>query len=104
MKKMLNQIVLVGRMVEDVKIIEENEKKYGYMNLKIQRSYKNDEGIFEEDIIPVKLWGQVAENTYEYCKKGDAVGIKGRIENNNNELIIIADKVTFLSSRKVGEE
>lgn len=104
MKKMLNQIVLVGRMVENVKIVEENEKKYGYMNLKIQRSYKNNEGIFEEDIIPVKLWGQVAENTYEYCKKGDVVGIKGRIENNNNELIIIADKVTFLSSRKVGEE
>ena len=101
---MLNQIVLVGRMVEEVKIIEENEKKYGYMDLKIQRSYKNNEGIFEEDIIPVKLWGQVAENTYEYCKKGDVVGIKGRIENNNNELIIIADKVTFLSSRKVGEE
>jgi single-strand DNA-binding protein len=104
MKKMLNQIVLVGRMVEEVKIIEENEKKYGYMDLKIQRSYKNNEGIFEEDIIPVKLWGQVAENTCEYCKKGSIVGIKGRIENNNNELIIIADKVTFLSSRKVGEE
>ena len=104
MKKMLNQIVLVGRMVEEVKIIEENEKKYGYMDLKIPRSYKNNEGIFEEDIIRVKLCGQVAENTYEYCKKGDVVGIKGRIENNNNELIIIADKVTFLSSRKVGEE
>ena len=101
---MLNQIILVGRMVEDVKIIEENEKKYGCMDLKIPRSYKNDEGIFEEDIIPVKLWGQVAENTYEYCKKGNIVGIKGRIENNNNELTIIADKITFLSSRKVGEK
>ena len=39
------------------------------------------------------------ESVNEYCKKGDIVGVKGRLENVNDVLIVKAEKITFLSSR-----
>lgn len=106
---MLNQIVLVGRLVQDPEIKElENGVKASYITLAVPRSHKNSDGIYETDFIPVKLWNGVAENTAEYCRKSDLLGIKGRIqtkqEENKNIIEIVAEKVTFLSSRKGTEE
>ena len=46
----------------------------------------------------------ISKNVCEYCKKNDVIGIKGRIEsvkeNDNYNVRIIAEKVTFLSSSK----
>lgn len=106
---MLNQIVLVGRIVEDPTL----EEGKGKMTIAVQRSFKNAEGEYETDFIPVTLWNGVAQNVTEYCKKGDIVGIKGRIQRyNSNEFTanglpiieIVADKVTFLTSKKTEEE
>ena len=98
---MLNQIVLVGRVVSDLEINEtENERKFTSLKLAVQRSYKNENGEYETDFIPCVLWNTIAVNTCEYCKKGDLVGIKGRMQNKEDKLEVIAEKVTFLSSRK----
>ena len=106
---MLNQIVLVGRLVQDPEIKElENGVKASYITLAVPRSHKNSDGIYETDFIPVKLWSGVAENTAEYCRKGDLLVIKGRIqtkqEENKNIIEIVAEKVSFLSSRKETKE
>ncbi len=98
---MLNQIVLVGRVVSDLEINEtENERKVTLLKLAVPRSYKNENGEYETDFIPCVLWNTIAENVYEYCKKGDLIGVKGRMQNRENKLEVIAEKVTFLSSRK----
>lgn len=106
---MLNQVVLVGRLVKDIEVrTGENDVKYSFVTLAIPRSYKNHDGIYETDFVECILWNNTASNTAEYCKKGDIVGIKGRIEsriiqdNNINKTIlqVIAEKVTFLSSKK----
>ena len=99
---MLNQIVLVGRLVSDPEINEtENGKKYTNITLAVSRSYKNFNGEYETDFIDCTLWGSVAENTSEYCKKGNIVGIKGRLQRlEGNTLQVVAEKVTFLSSKK----
>lgn len=106
---MLNQIVLVGRLVQDPEIKElENGVKASYITLAVPRSHKNSDGIYETDFIPVKLWSGVAENTAEYCRKGDLLGIKGRIqtkqEENKNIIEIVAERVTFLSTSGKGTE
>lgn len=106
---MLNQIVLVGRLVQDPEIKElENGVKTSYITLAVSRSYKNADGIYETDFIPGLLYKGIAENTAEYCKKGDVIGVKGRIqtkqEENKNIIEIVAERVTFLSSRKGTEE
>ena len=111
---MLNQIVLVGRLVSDPEIKEtESGKKVSNITLAVNRSFKNEEGIYETDFIDCILWNGIATNTSEYCKKGDLVGVKGRVqstivsddsksidESKKNELQIVAEKVTFLSSKK----
>ena len=106
---MLNQIVLVGRLVSDPEIKEtENENKVSYITLAVPRSYKNSEGIYETDFIPCKVGYPMCDNVKEYCKKGDLLGIKGRTqtkqEEDKNIIEIVAEKVTFLSSRKETEE
>ena len=47
----------------------------------------------------------IAMNTSEYCHKGDIVGVKGRIQriDSTSELQLIAEKVTFLSSKSPEE-
>lgn len=106
---MLNQIILVGRLVNGVELEKEGDKNVATMSLAIPRSYKNKNGEYETDFIDCKLWNAIAENTSEYCKKGDVVGVKGRVQSRTienedgtktNKIEIVAEKVTFLSSKK----
>ena len=106
---MLNQVVLVGRLTKNLETKElEDGKKVLNMTLAIPRSYKNVDGVYETDFVDCTLWNQIAETTSEYCKKGDILGVKGRLQTDNYEkedgskvykLNVIAEKVTFLSSR-----
>lgn len=105
---MLNQIILVGRLTSDPEINEVEGKKNSVITLAVPRSFKNADGEYETDFIKCVLWNGIAENTAEYCKKGDVVGVKGRIQTNTIEkedgtkefeMNIIAEKVTFLSSK-----
>ena len=76
---MLNQVVLVGRLTSDLEAKElEDGKKVTNMTLAIPRSFKNADGEYETDFVECTLWNNIAENTAEYCKKGDIVGVKGR--------------------------
>ena len=102
---MLNQVVLVGRIVRDPNISEtSNKDKYSNITIAIPRSYKNMNGEYDSDFIPVRLFHQVAATTTEYCRKGDLVGIKGRVARlSGKDLEIIGEKVTFLSNRKESE-
>lgn len=104
---MLNQVVLVGRLVRDPELRKTStNKNMSYVTLAIPRSFKNSEGEYETDFVDCTLWEAVAKSTVEYCKKGDIVGVKGRIasrvieedEKNKTVLEVIAEKVTFLSN------
>lgn len=111
---MLNQVILVGRLTDDLEVVEtENENKVTSLNLAVQRSFKNADGVYETDFIRCVLWNVIAENTAEYCHKGDIVGIKGRLQVSSYDdkdgtkkyvTEVIAEKVTFLSSKKTDEE
>lgn len=106
---MLNQVVLVGRLVKNPELVEtEKNKKLSRVTIAIPRSFKNMDGEYETDFINCIMWDSVAKSTVEYCKKGDIVGIKGRIQSNvvenDNEkkyyFDVIAERVTFLSNKK----
>ena len=107
---MVNQIILVGRLVKSPEVITtESGKNMSYITLAIPRSYKNENGEDDTDFIDCVLWNAVAENTSEYCKQGDVIGVKGRVQsriiededgNNYKKIEIVAEKVTFLSSKK----
>lgn len=110
---MLNQVVLVGRIVKNPEIKElENGKRVSNITLAVPRSYKNAEGEYDTDFINVTLWNGIAENTAEYCQTGDMVGVKGKLETNTYEkdnqrhtsLGVIAERVTFLAQSKENKE
>lgn len=107
---MLNQIILVGRLVKTPEVIEtESGKKMSYITLAIPRTFKNADGEYDTDFIDCVLWEVVAESTSEYCKQGDIIEVKGRVQyrmiededgNNYKKMEVIAEKITFLSSKK----
>jgi len=106
---MLNQAVLVGRIVNEPELKDTEKGKVANITIAVPRSFKNANGDYDTDFVDAVLWKGVAESTAEYCKKGDLVGIKGRIQSTKNEkgfnaIQIVAEKVTFLSTRKSMDE
>ena len=99
---MLNQIVLVGRLVQDPEIKElGNGKRTAVITLAVPRSYKSVSGEYDTDFIPCKVWDDIADNVKKFCEKGDLIGIRGRVAKLNNEdLEIVAEKITYLAQRK----
>jgi single-strand DNA-binding protein len=104
---MLNQVVLVGRLVHDVVVNKtEKGKKIASITLAVPRSFKNMDGLYDTDFIDCVLWENIAVNTKEYCRKGNVVCIRGRIQSriiesdgiNKNVMQLVAEKVTFLAS------
>lgn len=110
---MLNQVVLVGRLTRDCTVNKsEKGNKISTISLAIPRSFKNSEGTYDTDFVDCVLFDLIAENTSEYCKKGDIVGVKGRVQSRTienegkkeNIMDIICEKVTFLSSHTKEEK
>ena len=104
---MLNQIILVGRLTRDIVVNKaESGAKVATISLAIPRSFKNSEGVYDTDFIDCVAFDVIAENTSQYCGRGDIVGVKGRVQSRTiekgdkreNVMDIIAEKVTFLSS------
>lgn len=85
----MNCITLVGRIAS----FKGNE-----ITISVNRNYKNEDGIYMSDLIPVCLGINMTEQMTKYCKIGDVIGVKGRLENEDS-IIVMAEKVSFLSSK-----
>ncbi|MBE6154461.1 MAG: single-stranded DNA-binding protein [Firmicutes bacterium] len=109
----MNNVTLVGRLTQDPEIKELNDGTFRtIINVAVSRDYRNSEGVYDADFIKCVLWNGIASATKDYCRKGDVVGIKGKLQSRNYEtdnkekkyvLEVIAEKVTFLSSKKADE-
>ena len=109
----MNNVTLVGRLTQDPEIKELNDGTFRtVINVAVSRDYRNSEGVYDADFIKCVLWNGIASATKDYCRKGDVVGIKGKLQSRNYEtdnkekkyvLEVIAEKVTFLSSKKADE-
>ena len=86
----MNNVILVGRITSF-----EGEK----VTISITRNYKNEDGIYMSDSIPVRLSANIGEKMKEFCKIGDVIGVKGRLEN-RGEVVVMAEKTTFVSPKK----
>lgn len=111
---MLNQVILVGRLVRTPELqLTDSGKKRSLVTLAVARGFKNQDGEYDTDFLDCTLWTGIAENTAEYCKMGDVIGVRGRLQTRMIEsedgtkykkMEIIADKVTFLSSARNASE
>jgi len=110
----MNHVILVGRLTGKPEIVKtENDVSRTVVNLAVQRTYKNQDGLYETDFIRLVLWNGIAERASEYCKKGDIVCIRGRLQvrnyidkNEEKKFIteVIVETISFVSSSKTALE
>lgn len=88
---MLNQAILIGR------IIEKNKET---VKISTTRPYKNEYGVYENDYINAFIpEGSIRDNFSDYCNIGDIIAIKGSLRaNEDGQLYVLTEKLTFLSS------
>ena len=107
---MLNQVILVGRLVYDPELRTlDDGRTVTTITLAIQRGFKNAQsGEYDTDFLKCTLWSGIAENTVEYCKKGSTVGVKARLSQKYFEYEdgksfsypeIVAEKITFINTK-----
>ena len=111
---MLNQTILIGRLVKKPELREsESGTNYLKATLAIQSNYKKKDGDYETDFLEFTAFGKNAENTAKYCDKGSLISIVGHLTNNvyqdkngvnHYQISIIADKISFLSKGNKKEE
>ena len=96
----MNNLVLVGRLFNQPKLVGKNEHKYCNITLAINRYFKNEEGIYETDFIDVKVPYPMCDSVVDYCRKGDTIGVIGVVERlpKYKNMRIVAQKIIFLSS------
>ena len=109
---MHNLVYLIGRLASDPEIKQLDDYRSTLsINIAVQRSFKNEDGLYDTDFIRCILWNGVAIHTSEYCHKGDLVGVKGRLQTRSYEkddevkyiTEVIVDKISFLSSKKIDD-
>ncbi|SDH18362.1 single-strand DNA-binding protein [Alteribacillus persepolensis] len=103
---MFNQVTIVGRFTRDPEVTYTKDgTAVCNFTLAVQRSFRNTQGEYDADFVPVTVWRKQAENTALYCHKGALVGVNGRIhtrayENKEQKRVHVvevnADQVRFL--------
>ena len=109
---MLNNLILVGRIVDDVKMtIIDSGQKVANFTLAVQRPFKNEDDEYDTDFFPIQLWQGVAEIARDYCTKGSTVGIKGRLSAKTIDvqglkiktLDVIGERIAFINMKREEE-
>jgi hypothetical protein len=69
---MISNVMVIGLIDEPI----QDNVRY----IKIQRPYKNQQGIFVEDKIPIQHWTRATNQYFMTMKTGTLIGVKGRLE------------------------
>lgn len=76
----MNNINLIGRLTRDIELRNVGESKVGKFTLAVNRKFKNKNGEYEADFINCIAWNKTAEIMAQYLKKGNQLGVSGRLE------------------------
>ena len=107
---MINRVVLVGRLTKDPELrYTPNGVAVCTFTLAVNRPFTNQQGDRDADFINCVAWRGTAENLANYQKKGNLIGIDGRIQARSYEgndgkrryiTEVIAESVQFLEPKK----
>lgn len=107
---MINNVVLVGRLVRQPELITTQEGKIvTNVTLAVARPFKNTvTGEYDTDFINISMWENLAKHVVEYCGKGSIIGVRGRLTHRTLDVPnykslrvveVVADKVSFIQTR-----
>ncbi len=101
---MNNNFIVIGRITRDLELRYTKDHK-AVLELPLAISNGKDDTTF----LNVSVFGTIAETINKFCKKGDLLGVKGIIKNNNYEdkngnkhyeYRFLAERVSFLQMKK----
>ncbi len=106
---MLNQVVLVGRLTQDIETrILDDGRKVSTIYIAVQRPFKNIDGQYDTDFIKCSVWEGLSTLIESYCQKGTTVALKGRIQTYKKEINdsnltmmeVVAERVSYIKDAK----
>lgn len=105
----LNRVILVGRLTKDPELrYTPNGIASCRFQVAVNRTFKGQNGEQEADFINCQAWRKQAENLANFQRKGNLIGLEGRIQTGSYEgqdgkrvytTDVVADSIQFLESR-----
>ena len=110
----MNKVVLMGRLTKDPDIkCTQNNTQVASFSLAVNRRFVKQGEERQADFINIVAWSKTAEFVSKYFKKGQQVGVIGRIQTRNYEddkevkhyiTEVIAEEVYFADTKKDNTE
>lgn len=77
----MNQVTFTGNLCRDIDIRQaSNGTSLGSTALAVRRDRKNEKGEYDTDFFELRLFGTQADFASKYLRKGDRVGVVGRVQ------------------------
>ena len=110
----MNKVVLMGRLTRDpeVRYTQTNNTLVASFSLAVNRRFARQGEERQADFINVVAWSKTGEFCSKYFKKGQQVGVIGRIQTRNWEddqgqkhyiTEVVAEEAYFADSKRDGE-
>jgi single-strand DNA-binding protein len=112
----VNRVILAGHLCSDLEIRQAGGTSVATARLAIDDSYKSKSGdkVERTVFVDVNIWGRQAETTAQFCGKGSAVLIEGRLQmdewddketgQKRSRLKVRAERVQFLGGKGKQDE
>lgn len=110
---MINRVVLVGRLTKDPELrYTPSGVPMTRFTIAVNRPFSNQQGEREADFIGCIAWRKQAENLANYMKKGNLVGVEGRIQTGSFEgqdgnrvytTDVVTESIQFLERNNTSE-
>ena len=107
---MINRVVLTGNLTKDPELkTTQSGLSVVQFVIGVQRRFVKEDGEREADFISCVAWRRTAENIAKYFRKGQLIGIEGRVQtrsydDKNGQRVyvteVVVDNFAFLSSKK----
>ena len=111
----MNKVILMGRLTRDpeVRYTQTNNTMVTSFTLAVNRRFARQGEERQADFIPVVVWSKTAEFCSKYFKKGQQVGVIGRMQTRNWEdenkvkhyvTEVVAEEAYFADTRRDGAD
>ena len=107
---MINRVTLTGHLTKDPELkTTQSGLSVAQFVIGVQRQFARKGGEREADFISCVAWRRTAENIAKYFRKGQLIGVDGRIQtrsydDKNGQRVyvteVVVDNFAFLSSQK----
>lgn len=106
----MNNVSIVGRLCKDPDYTKgkRGKKSFARFTVAVTRNYKNEDGNYDADFIPVKAFGGTADFVEKYFEKGGWISVTGSLvsgsyKNDDNETVytldLFADNIGFVGNK-----